>query len=68
MHGPRRGTAILLAVFLGGFGVHRFYIGRVGSGFLFLLFFWTFIPLIISIIDIIRWSKLSSEEFAQRYG
>ena len=29
-------TALLLCIFLGGFGVHRFYMGRIGSGLLWL--------------------------------
>jgi TM2 domain-containing membrane protein YozV len=44
-------TAILLAVFLGGFGAHRFYMGQVGLGVLYLLFCWTGIPSIISLIE-----------------
>jgi TM2 domain-containing membrane protein YozV len=27
-------TALLLAIFLGGLGIHRFYLGRIGSGLL----------------------------------
>ena len=44
-------TAVLLAVFLGGLGVHRFYMGEVGWGVLYLLFSWTWIPLIVSLIE-----------------
>lgn len=41
----------LLAIFLGGFGIHRFYAGKPISGVLYLLFCWTFIPTIISFIE-----------------
>ncbi|RKO71209.1 TM2 domain-containing protein [Sphingobacterium puteale] len=37
-------TAALMAFFLGGFGAHRFYLGQIGLGFLYLLFCWTLIP------------------------
>lgn len=41
----------LLALFLGGIGVHKFYAGYSGQGVFFLLFCWTFIPQIIALID-----------------
>jgi len=33
-----RATAIGLALILGGVGIHKFYLGRVGQGVLYLLF------------------------------
>jgi TM2 domain-containing membrane protein YozV len=50
-------TALLLAIFLGGFGVHRFYVGRIPSGIIMLLltlsFFGAFISGIWALIDLI---------------
>lgn len=44
-------VAALLAIFLGGFGIHKFYLQKTGTGLLYLLFFWTFIPAIIGFIE-----------------
>lgn len=41
----------LLALFLGGIGIHKFYAGKTGAGIAYLLFFWTFIPGIIAFIE-----------------
>ena len=63
-----RGVAIVLALFLGGLGVHRFYIGQVFWGFVFLIFSWTFIPVIFALLDVIRWSFISQDKFQTRYA
>lgn len=63
-----RVAAALLAFFLGGFGVHKFYLGRVGQGFLYLIFCWTFIPAFIAFIEFIIYLVTSDEEFAKKYG
>ncbi|MGH1757479.1 TM2 domain-containing protein [Enterococcus hirae] len=45
---------IILALFLGGFGIHKFYAGKTGAGILYLILCFTFIPAILAIIDAIR--------------
>lgn len=47
-NGKNRITAALLALFLGGFGVHKFYLGQSGVGIIYLLFCWTFIPALLA--------------------
>ncbi|KAF1020420.1 MAG: hypothetical protein GAK29_03642 [Acinetobacter bereziniae] len=63
-----RVATALLAFFLGGFGVHKFYLGRVGQGFLYLIFCWTFIPAILAFIEFIIYLCMSDEAFAAKYG
>lgn len=48
-----KSTAILLAIFLGGLGIHRFYLEKPFSGVMYLLFSWTFVPLILSVIEVV---------------
>ena len=44
-------TALLLCIFLGGIGVHHFYVGRVGYGILYLFTFGLFgIGVVVDII------------------
>ena len=44
-------VGVLLALLLGGFGAHHFYLGRTGLGILYLCFFWTGIPAIIGFVE-----------------
>ena len=44
-------VAVLLTLFLGGFGAHRFYMGQIGIGVLYVVFFWTFIPAFVALIE-----------------
>jgi TM2 domain-containing membrane protein YozV len=45
---------VVLAIFLGDFGIHKFYAGRTREGILYLVFCWTFIPWFLSFLDAIR--------------
>jgi len=44
-------VGILLALFLGSFGIHHFYLRRTGLGVLYCLLFWTGIPGILGFIE-----------------
>jgi len=44
-------VGILLALFLGSFGLHHFYLRRTGLGILYCCFFWTGIPALLGFIE-----------------
>ncbi len=60
-------TAGILAILLGSFGVHKFYLGQAGMGVLYLLFCWTFIPSVVGVIEGIIYLTMSDQEFAMKY-
>ena len=60
-------VAGLLALFLGGWGIHMFYLNKTTAGVLMLLFCWTGIPAIIAFIQGILILVSSDEEFQRKY-
>lgn len=66
--GKSRIVAALLALFLGGIGAHKFYLGKFGTGVLYLIFCWTFIPAIIAFIEAIIYLTQSDEAFEKANG
>uniref|UniRef100_UPI00345C0FC1 TM2 domain-containing protein n=1 Tax=uncultured Caulobacter sp. TaxID=158749 RepID=UPI00345C0FC1 len=63
-----RVVAIVLALLLGGIGAHKFYLGRIGMGILYLVFVWTFIPAIVAFVEAIIYITMSDQAFAKKYG
>lgn len=61
-------STALLAIFLGGFGIHRFYLGQTLLGILYLLFSWTFIPAFIGLIDFVVFLVMDEEKFNAKYN
>lgn len=57
----------LLAFFLGGFGVHKFYTGNWAWGILYLIFFWTFVPALLALVEFIRYITLDELALQQAY-
>jgi TM2 domain-containing membrane protein YozV len=66
--GKSKLVASLLAIFLGSFGIHKFYLGDTTMGVTYLIFFWTAIPGIIGFIEGILWLVQSDEEWLAKYG
>ena len=65
-HAARRkdpATAMLLTLFTGAVGGHRFYMEQNGLGALYVLFCWAFIPAIIALIE-----TLMIRERAERFN
>lgn len=63
-----RSTAALLAIFLGGFGAHKFYLDRPIQGILYLLFCWTFIPAVIGVLEGLAYIGTSPKEFDRNFN
>ncbi|MCL4520630.1 MAG: NINE protein [Firmicutes bacterium] len=58
----------LLGIFLGSFGVHKFYLGKTGIGILYVCLFWTGLPGFIGFIEGIFYLAMSEEDFNRRYN
>lgn len=63
-----RTIAALLALFTGGFGIQKFYLGQITLGVLSIIFSFTFIPMLIGFIDFIRFMVMSDAEFDLKYN
>ncbi|POB12337.1 NINE protein [Sulfobacillus sp. hq2] len=61
-------NAGLLALFLGAFGLQKFYLRKHAQGVLYVLFSWTFIPMIASFIEAIRIFSMTDDQFDDRYN
>ncbi len=60
-------VAGILALLLGGIGVHKFYLGQIGMGVLCILFCWTGIPALIAFIEGIIILCSNTENFELKY-
>lgn len=70
-NGRNRLVAALLAFLIGALGIHRFYLGRNGSGVAMLLLTLSVLGIAVSapwaLIDAVRYLLMSDAEFAARY-
>lgn len=63
-----RVTAGVLAILLGSLGIHKFYLGKIGQGIIYILFSWTGIPGLLGLIEGILYLVKTDEEFNKIYG
>jgi len=68
-----RTVGLLLTLFLGGLGAHRFYLGQIRFGILYVVFVWTLIPALISLVELFliggrvdRYNENHARELAER--
>lgn len=66
--GKSKMTAALLAIFLGSFGLHKFYLGQVVWGLLYLFLFWSSISMILGFIEGIYYLTMSDKDFSAKYS
>ena len=60
-------VAGVLGILLGGLGIHKFYLGKIGQGIVYVLFCWTGIPLIIGFIEGIVYLCSNDENFQLKH-
>ena len=44
-------VVVLLSLFIGGFGAHKFYFGQIVLGVVYFLFCWTLIPSLVALVE-----------------
>lgn len=67
-HGKNKVVAALLALFLGGIGAHKFYLGAWGWGLIYLLFCVLLVPALIGFVEFIILLIMSEDQFDRRYN
>jgi TM2 domain-containing membrane protein YozV len=61
-----RVTAGVLALLLGGLGIHKFYTGAWGWGIVYIVLCWTYIPTAVALVEGIRYLMLNEADFQQQ--
>ncbi|MFS2026817.1 NINE protein [Massilia sp. GER05] len=61
-------VATVLAAFVGGVGIHRFYLRSPVTGIFYILFCWTGIPGLIALIETFVYAFMSQQSWARKYN
>lgn len=56
----------VLALLLGGIGIHKFYTGAWGWGIVYIVLCWTYVPALVALVEGIRYLTLKQPEFEQK--
>lgn len=62
-----RTTAAVLAILLGTFGCHRFYLGQPEWGLIYLLLCWTGVPTVVGWVEGAWWLWMGDDAFARKF-
>jgi TM2 domain-containing membrane protein YozV/RNA polymerase subunit RPABC4/transcription elongation factor Spt4 len=60
--------AVILALWLGGLGAHKFYLGKYAQGVIYLVLCWTFVPFVIGWVEAVVYAFTPEEGFSERYS
>ena len=61
----KKSMYIMLCLFLGGLGIHKFYAGKWFTGLLYVAFCWTWIPVILALFDLLGAMFKRTNEYGQ---
>ena len=61
-------VAAILAILLVGISIHKFHLGSIGWGIVYILFCWTLIPALVALIEGIIYLTMPDEAFQEKYG
>ena len=62
-----KGLYIMLCLFLGGAGIHKFYAGKWIAGLLYLALCWTGIPVVLSLFDLLVAMFNRADDYGEIY-
>lgn len=63
-----KNIAGILALFMGGLGIHRFYLGQTGLGIFYLIFCWFPVMWVVGLIDAIAFFSMDQTAFDKKYN